>query len=159
AESAVRRLVPRLRLAHAQRQECGHRIDEVLAGMEAPREGGGGQPTDAAILRSLPAVGRVVAARVLTEGVEAIRRRALTRLRALGGSAPVTKRSGKTCLVAMRRACSGRLRCTYYHWARTAVQNDERSRAHYAAPQARVRSHGRALRGVVDRLLAVAVAM
>jgi transposase len=159
AEQAVRRLLPRLRLAHAQRQECGHRIDEVLAGMEAPSEGGGGQPTDAAILRSLPGVGRIVAARVLTEAAEAIRRRDLTRLRALGGSAPVTKRSGKSCLVAMRRACSGRLRYAYYHWARTAVQNDERSRSHYAALRARGRSHGRALRGVVDRLLSVAVAM
>lgn len=159
AERAVRRLLPRLRLAHAQRQECGHRIDELLEGMEAPTEGTGGQPTDAAILRSLPGVGRVVAARVLTEGAEAIRRRDPTRLRAPGGSAPVTKRSGKACLVAMRRACSGRLRYAYYHWARTAVQNDERSRAHYAALRARGRSHGRALRGVVDRLLSVAVAM
>jgi transposase len=159
AEQAARRLLPRLRLAHAQRQECGHRIDEVLEGMEAPTEGTGGQPTDAAILRSLPGVGRVVAARVLTEGAEAIRRRDLTRLRALGGSAPVTKRSGKTCLVAMRRACSGRLRYAYYHWARTAVQNDERSRAHYRALRAGGKSHGRALRGVVDRLLSVAVAM
>jgi transposase len=159
AERAVRRLLPRLRLAHAQRQECGHRIDEVLEGLEAPTEGRRGQPTDAAILRSLPGVGRVVAARVLTEGAEAIRRRDLTRLRALGGSAPVTKRSGKTRLVAMRRACSRHLRYAYYHWARTAVQNDERSRAHYAVLRAGGKSHGRALRGVVDRLLAVAVAM
>jgi hypothetical protein len=59
----------------------------------------------------------------------------------------------------MRRACSGRLRFAYYHWARTAVQNDQRSRAHYAALRSRGKSHGRALRGVVDRLLAVAVAM
>jgi transposase len=159
AERAVRRLLPRLRLAYAQRQECGHRIDELLAALESPEEGGGGQPTDAAILRSLSGVGRVVAARVLTEGAEAIRRRDLTRLRALGGSAPVTLRSGKACRVAMRRACSGWLRYAYYHWARTAVQNDERARAHYAALRARGQSHGRALRGVVDRLLAVAVAM
>jgi transposase len=159
AEQAVRRLLPRLRLAHAQRQECGHRIDEVLKGLEAPTERRRGQPTDAAILRSLPGVGRVVAARVLTEGAEAIRRRDLTRLRALGGSAPVALRSGKARRVAMRRACSGHLRYAYYHWARTAVQNDEHSRAHYRALRAGGKSHGRALRGVVDRLLAVAVAM
>jgi transposase len=159
AEQAVRRLLPRLRLAHAQRQECGHRIDELLKGLEAPRAGGSGQPTDAAILRSLPGVGRVVAARVLTEGAEAIRQRDLTRLRTLGGSAPVTKRSGKACRVEMRRACSGRLRYAYYHWARTAVQNDPHSHEHYAALRGRGQSHGRALRGVVDRLLAVAVAM
>ena len=157
AEQAVRRLLPRLRLAHAQRQECGHRIDEVLEGLEAPGEGG--QHSDAAILRSLPGVGRIVVARMLTEGAEAIRRRDLTRLRALGGSAPVTQRSGQGYRVGMRRACSGRLRYAYYHWARTAVQRDERARAHYAALRAGGKSHGRALRGVVDRLLAVAVAM
>ena len=71
----------------------------------------------------------------------------------------MTKRSGKACRVEMRRACSSRLRYAYYHWARTAVQNDQRSREHYAALRGRGRSHGRALRGVVDRLVAVAVAM
>src|SRR5262249_57386720 len=114
---------------------------------------------EAAILRSWPGVGRLVAARVLTEGAEAIRQRDLTRLRALGGSAPVTKRSGKTSRVEMLRACSGRLRYAYYHWARTAVQNDQRSRVHYHELRSRGKSHGRALRGVVDRLLNVAVAM
>jgi transposase len=159
AERTVRRLLPRLRLAHSQRQECGRRIDEVLKELAAPRAGDEEKHSDAAVLRSLPGVGRAVLARVLTEGAEAIRRRDLTRLRALGGSAPVTKRSGKTCQVQMRRACSRSLRYAYYHWARTAVQNDERSREHYAALRARGQSHGRALRGVVDRLLVVAVAM
>lgn len=159
AEQAVRRLLPRLRLAHAQRQECGRRLDELLKALEAQIPGERGQHSDAAVLRSLPGVGRAVLARVLTEGAEAIRRRDLTRLRALGGSAPVTKRSGKSRHVEMRRACSGRLRFAYYHWARTAVQNDPRSRAHYAALRSVGKSHGRALRGVVDRLLSVAVAM
>ena len=40
-----------------------------------------------------------------------------------------------------------------------AVQNDPHSHEHYAALRGRGQSHGRALRGVVDRLLAVAVAM
>ena len=71
----------------------------------------------------------------------------------------MTERSGKTCPVMMRRACSGSLRFAYYHWARTAMQNDERSRAHYHELRGRGQSHGRTLRGVVDRLLNVAVAM
>jgi transposase len=160
-ESAVQvisRLLPRLRLAHAQRQHCGRQIDALLKVLEAP-PGPGDQHSDAAILRSLPGVGRVVLARMLTEGAEAIRHRDLSRLRALGGSAPVTQRSGQTCHVLMRRACSGRLRFAYYHWARTAMQHDERSRAHYHELRARGKSHGRTLRGVVDRLLNVAVAM
>jgi transposase len=156
---AIRRLLPRLRLAHAQRRDCGRQIDALLKALEAPPAGKNDQHSDAAILRSLPGVGRVVLARMLTEGAEAIRQRDLSRLRALGGSAPVTQRSGKTCHVRMRRACSGRLRFAYYHWARTAVQNEERSRAHYHELRGRGQSHGRALRGIVDRLLTVAVAM
>jgi transposase len=159
AEQTVRRLLPRLRLTHAQRQECGHRIDRLLNDAETGSTGEEGQHSDAAILRSLPGVGRTVLARVLTEGAEAIRHRDLTRLRALGGSAPVTQRSGKGRHVEMRRACSARLRFAYYHWARGAMQNDERSRAHSKALRAAGKSHGRALRGVVDRLLTVAVAM
>jgi transposase len=159
AVQVIRRLLPRLRLAHAQRQECGRQLEARLKVLEAPPEEKPDQHSDAAILRSLPGVGRIVLARMLTEGADAIRHRDLNRLRALGGSAPVTKRSGKTCQVQMRRACSGRLRFAYYHWARTAVQNDERSRAHYHQLRSRGQSHGRALRGVVDRLLSVAVAM
>jgi hypothetical protein len=71
----------------------------------------------------------------------------------------VTKRSGKSCRVEMRQACSGRLRTAAYHWARVAIQHDPRSRARYGALRARGHTHGRALRGVADRLLAVACAM
>lgn len=157
----IRRLIPQLKLMHTHRRECGQRIEALLKALEAPtgEAEGKDQHSDAAILRSLPGVGRIVLARMLTEGAEAIRLRDLSRLRALGGSAPVTERSGKTCRVIMRRACSARLRFAYYHWARTAMQNDPRSKAHYHDLRQRGRSHGRALRGVADRLLSVAVAM
>jgi transposase len=157
----IRRLIPQLKLMHTHRRECGQRIEALLKALEAPtgEAEGKDQHSDAAILRSLPGVGRIVLARMLTEGAEAIRLRDLSRLRALGGSAPVTERSGKTCRVLMRRACSARLRFAYYHWARTAMQNDPRSKAHYHDLRQRGRSHGRALRGVADRLLSVAVAM
>ena len=46
-----------------------------------------------------------------------------------------------------------------YHWARTAVQHDMKSKAKYAALRSRGHSHGRALRSVADRLLNVACAM
>jgi transposase len=68
--------------------------------------------------------------------------------------APVTKRSGKSCRVEMRQACSGQLRTAVYHWARVATQHDARSR--YAALRARGQSHGRSLRTVADRLLGIA---
>ena len=103
------------------------------------------QHSDVAILRSFPGVGRTVAARVLSEAADAIRHRDLRRLRTLGGSAPVTKQSGKTRHVAMRRACNKWLRYAYYHWGRTAIQQDASIMTHYRALRARGKSHGRAL--------------
>ena len=70
--------------------------------------------------------------------------------------APVTKRSGKTCVVVMRSAAQVRLRQAVFHWARIAVQTDRRCRGRYEALRARGHSYGRALRGVADRLLGVA---
>jgi len=42
-----------------------------------------------------------------------------------------------------------------YHWARVATQHDPISRRRYAELRSRGHSHGRALRGVGDRLLYV----
>jgi transposase len=80
-------------------------------------------------------------------------------LRILCGVAPVTKRSGKSCIVTRRLACNPRLQNALYHWARVAVQHDPRSRAKYAALRLRGHNHARALRSVDDRLLDVAGAM
>jgi hypothetical protein len=52
-----------------------------------------------------------------------------------------------------------RLRGAVYHWARVAIQHDELSRHRYAELRKRGHSHGRALRSVADRLLAVTCAM
>jgi transposase len=157
AVEAIELLLPRLRLVHGQRLACGRRIDALLKTLATAKVEG--QHPDAAILRSLPGVGRVVLARVLTEGAEAIRQRDLSRLRALGGSAPVTRRSGQSHQVLMRRACSARLRFALHHWGQVAMQRDPKSGEHYCELRRRGHSHGRALRGVVDRLLAMAVAM
>ena len=79
-----------------------------------------------------------------------------TPIRTLSGVAPVTKRSGKSNIVVMRYAAHARLRNTVFHWARAAVQSDPKSSCRYAALRKRGHSHGRALRGVADRLLQVA---
>ncbi len=52
-----------------------------------------------------------------------------------------------------------RLRTAVYHWASVATQHDKRRRLRYAELRTRGHSHGRALRTVADRLLAVACAM
>jgi len=93
---------------------------------------------------------------LLTEAAGRISRRDYAALRTLSGVAPVTKRSGKSCLGTIRYAAQVRLRNTVFHWARVAVLNDPKCASRYAALRARGHSYGRALRGVADRLLGVA---
>jgi transposase len=113
-------------------------------------------PRDAAILASLPGVGKTTLATLLTEASGPLTRRDYAALRTLSGVAPVTKRSGKTCIVVMRYAAQMRLRQAVFHWARGAVQTDPQSHRRYEALRARGHSYGRALRGVADRMLGIA---
>lgn len=107
------------------------------------------------ILKSLPGIGRINLATLLAEASGPLSRRDYQGLRTLSGVAPVTKRSGKSHIVVMRNAAHVRLRNTVYHWARVATQHDHKSRIRYAALRKRGHSHGRAIRGVADRLLAL----
>lgn len=156
ATAHIEAVAKRLELVNRQIAEADGRLDRLtdrLAGA------GDDEQRDVPILRSLPGVGRIVLATLLAEASDALRRRDYHALRCLSGVAPITKRSGKSRLVLMRRAAHVRLRNAVYHWARVAVQRDETSRAKYLALRARGHSHGRALRSVADRLLAVACAI
>lgn len=151
-------LLPRLRLVHDQRHRTvGARIEKLLA--ELAKEDGEGKHRDVTILRSLPGVGRLVAATVLAEASRPLAERDYQTLRAQAGSAPVTRQSGKKATVSMRLACNRRLRNAVYHWARVSVQVDPRCREHYDRLRQGGHAHARALRGVVDRSIGVLVAM
>src|SRR2546428_1905418 len=122
-------LLPRLRLVHDQRHRTvGARIEKLLA--ELAKEDGEGKHRDVTILRSLPGVGRLVAATVLAEASRPLAERDYQTLRAQAGSAPVTRQSGKKATVSMRLGCHRRLRNAVYHWARVSVQVDPRGREH-----------------------------
>ena len=114
---------------------------------------------DVDILASLPGVGTKVLATLLSEAPGLLKARDHRGLRSFCGVAPVTRQSGKTRRVIRRQAHLARLSNAVYHWSRVAVQHDPVSRAKYKALRARGHSHGRALRSVADRLLAVACAM
>jgi transposase len=151
-------LLPQLRLVHDQHQRTvGPRLDAVLA--ELAQEDVQGEHRDVTILRSLPGVGRLVAATVLAEATQPLAARDYQTLRTQAGVAPITRQSGKKSVVVMRSACNRRLRYALHHWARVSVQVDARCRAHYDRLRHRGHDHARALRGVVDRLLAVLIAM
>jgi len=152
----LRSLVARLRLANREFHQAERKLDELCAILRESPAGASGAPPDATVLSSLPGVGTVTLATLLTEAAGPISRRDYAALRTLSGVAPVTKRSGKSCLVTMRYAAQIRLRNAVFHWARVAVLNDPTCRSRYAALRARGHSYGRALRSVADRLLGVA---
>ncbi|MBO0718798.1 MAG: transposase, partial [Rhizobiales bacterium] len=154
----LRSLVVRLHVVNRELKNAEQKLDELCATI-----GEAGSTTDdhiaqadVLILKSLPGIGRINLATLLAEASGLLSRRDYQALRTLSGVAPVTKRSGKSHVVVMRYAAHVRLRNTIYHWARVAAQRDTKSRARYAALRRRGHSHGRAIRGVGDRLLALA---
>ena len=147
-------LLPRLRLVHQQHVDCGELIEGLLA-----RLGESPEHRDVPILLSLIGVGRVVAATMLAEASRLLAARDYHALRTHAGVAPVTRQSGRRTLVLMRYACNPRLRHAVHHWGQTAARHDPPSRAHYEQLRARGHSHARAIRGIVDRLLRVLIAM
>ena len=178
ATARIRLILEQLALLEKQIREADQAIDDLLATRnvkqtdpdpDASETGGntsGSEPSsdkaalrDVEILSSLPGVGNKVLATLISEASALLNDRDYQALRCLCGVAPVTRRSGKSWRVVRRRASQGRLVNALYHWGRVAVQHDPISKAKYKALRARGHSHGRALRSVTDRLLAIACAM
>ena len=172
AEAHVGLLAKRIAVVNDQIAEANTRLEAFLdrIGSADPEPGAGEEPgqeeeqRDVAILRSMPGVGTVVAARAsarrcLAEANDALRRRDYHALRCLCGVAPVTRQSGRRRIVTRRLAAHDRLRDAAYHWARVAAQHDPVCKARYDALRGRGHSHARSLRSVADRLLNVACAM
>jgi transposase len=159
ASAHIRTLMALIKLVNQQLRAAHHKLDALSDQLVPPAESAPGQrceQRDVLILRSMPGLARINLAALLSEAWQPLRRRDYHVLRCLSGAAPVTRRSGKSCLVVRRYACNKRLANALYHWARVASQNDETCRRRYAALRARGHSHGRAQRTVGDRLLALA---
>jgi transposase len=154
-------LLPQLRLLELRRKQVAERTQQLLDHMAASAADfpESQEHRDIPLLLSLPGVGRIITATMLAEGAHSLSLRDYHALRAHAGTAPVTKQSGKSRQVLMRYRCNRRLRNAFYHWARTSIQHDPRSKHHYARLRQVDHNHGRALRGVADRLLAVLIAM
>lgn len=154
----MRSLITRLRVINRELREAEHQLDKICTaiGESEPASGDCLRRQDVIILKSMPGIGRINLAALLAEGSGPLSRRDYPALRTLCGAAPVTKQSGKSRIVIMRYAAHVRLRRTVYHWARVATQHDPKSKARYGALRRRGHSHGRALRGVADRLLGLA---
>ena len=156
AAASIERSIKRLRLVKEQIREVSGQIEDLIEAVDDDGEPG---QRDSDILRSIPGVGPVVVATLLAEAADPLERRDYHSLRSISGTAPITKRSGKSIIVTRRRAANKRLRNAVWHWARVAIQCDPQSRSKYLALRERGHKHARALRGVADRLLYVACAM
>lgn len=156
----IQTLVEHLQLLDTHRREAERRLMTALEALPAITDAEKTREhREVAILQSLPGLGTRIAATMLAEAARALRQRDYHALRQLGGIAPVTKRSGKSHLVTMRYACDRRLKTALFHWGRGCIQRDARCRAQYAHLRQAGHNHARALRGVIDRMLAVLMAM
>ena len=156
AKAHVTLLVRQLLLVIRLRHDADQFLEKWFNERKRPSEN---KLTDAAILASLPGVGALVLASLFCYANDAIRLRNLDALRSLGGVAPVTKQSGKRRQVLLRRARSQPLNFALHHWGHMAALRDSRSQQHYQRLRDKGHNHARALRGVLDRLLTVAIAM
>jgi len=150
AESALL-LIPQLELLHRQLAQLALRIEKAIDALQ--QDADFPQHRDLEILRAFPGLGRVFTATVLAEAYGPLVERDYHALRTLTGAAPVTKQSGKTCLVQLRRACNHRLQHALFHSAQVFAQKDPRAKRQYQLLRDHGETHARALRGVGDRLL------
>jgi transposase len=153
----LRSLVARLRVVNRELRAAEDQLEKFCTSVGETEAASGEclRRQDILILRSMPGIGRINLAALLCEASGPLGSRDYQALRTLCGAAPVTRRSGKSRIVVMRYAAHVRLRNTVYHWARVASQRDPKCRARYVALRQRGHSHGRALRGIADRLLAL----
>lgn len=142
------------------RKESKETQDNVQCGLTAESESHEAMLRDVALLQTLPGFGPRTATCVLARGHIALQNLDYHALRRLAGVAPVSRRTGgrnKAPMVVMRRACDGDLRDAVHMWAWSATQLDPTCKAHYAHLRAKGHSHARALRGLADRLLRIAI--
>ena len=144
-------LLPHLSLLHKQLAHLDARLDKIVD--ELQQDTDFTEHRDIEILRAFPGIGRVFTVTVLAEAHTPLVERDYHALRVLGGAAPVTRQSGKTKLVLLRRACNHRVQHALFHSANVFVQKDPRAKQQYDRLRACGNTHARALRGVGDRML------
>lgn len=132
--------------------ELVRQIDRLEGELAASFE----QHPDAEILRSLPGLGLVLAARVLAEFGDDPHRYANPKARKnYAGTAPITRASGTRRVVLARHARNRRLADACYQWAFSALQCSPGARRHYDAHRVKGDTHHQALRALGNRLVGI----
>ena len=138
-------LAKTLRILDAQIKEYRQRIEKKFA--EHPDHG---------IFDSLPGAGAKLAPRLLAEiGANREVFDSAEALQAYAGTAPVTKQSGKSRFVIVRRACNKVLRATVHLWVDLSRAQCAWAEAYYQQKKAQGKSHATALRDLGQRWLKI----
>jgi len=111
---------------------------------------------DAAIVRSLPGLGTILGARVLSEfGDDPNRYLDARARRNYAGTSPITRASGKHKVVAARFDRNHRLADACDRWAFASLSASPGARHYYDDLRARGKTHGQALRSLSNRLVGI----
>ena len=157
AEQALR-LVDQLELLAAQ-LSCAKKLRNEAVEQLAEQQRRERGVSDVDLVASMPGAGETVVATLFGEAAHLLRDRDSRNLRVLAGVAPITKASGKSHRVVMRRSRSQMLADALFHAARVASMNAPRFKELLARQRARGNNYARALRGVADRYIDVLCAV
>jgi transposase len=117
---------------------------------------GFGQHPDAEVYLSQPGLGAILAGRVLAEFGDDPDRYLDTRARKnYAGTSPITRASGKTCVVAARYVRNRRLADALHQQAFCALSTSPGARALYDHRRAEGDGHHKALRALANRLVGI----
>jgi transposase len=114
------------------------------------------QHADAPIFQNLPGAGPVMAPRLLSAfGTDRERITSAGEMQILSGIAPVTRRSGKTCVVHRRWACPKFLRQTFHEFAAHSIAQCSWAKAYYDLQRDRGKRHHAAIRALAFKWIRV----
>jgi transposase len=131
-------------------------INTELAHLEAELGPSFEKHPDAEIYRSLPGLGIVLGARVLSEFGDDRTRFAHPKARKnYAGSSPITKASGTRRVVLARMARNRRLADACHQWAFCALTGSAGARDYYHVLRQRGKTHHQALRALANRLVGI----
>lgn len=127
-----------------------------IATLEEALDEGFSEHPDAKIIRSLPGLGTILGARVLGEfGDDRTRFTTPQSRKNYGGSAPVTRASGKSLYVLARHARNRRLADALHRWAFCSITASPGARRYYDQLRARNKTHNNALRQLANRWVGI----
>lgn len=133
-----------------------HTLSREIATLEEALGEGFDAHPDAEIIRSLPGVGIIIGGRVLGEfGDDPTRFEDAKSPKNYGGSAPITRASGRSKVVLARHARNRRLADALQQWAFCSLQHSPGARAYYDQLRARGKTHNQALRQLATRWVGI----